>query len=69
MLQLFPFSLTGATFTWYSSLPPNFVQSWADMECLYHDKFYKPQPESSILDQLGIKQQANEVVIEFLQRF
>ena len=26
-LQLFPLSLTGVAFTWYSSLPPNSVQS------------------------------------------
>ena len=39
------------------------------MERLFHDKFYKPQPETSVLDLLGIKQQANESVTEFLERF
>ena len=69
MLQLFPLSLTGAAFTWYSSLPPNYVQNWVDMKCLFYDRFYKPQPETSILDLLGIKQQDNEPITEFLERF
>ena len=34
---------------------------------LFHDRFYKSQPEASVLDLLSIKQQANELVIEFLE--
>ena len=55
-LQLFPLSLTETAFTWYSSLPLNSIQSLPDMERLFHVRFYKPQPEASVLDLLGIKQ-------------
>ena len=31
-LRLFPLSLSGAAFTWFISLPPNSVRTWADLE-------------------------------------
>jgi hypothetical protein len=31
-VRLFPLSLSGSAFTWFSSLPYNSVHSWADME-------------------------------------
>ena len=62
--QLFPLSLTGAEFTWYSSLPPNSVQSSPTMKRLFHNRFYNPQLEAFVVDLLGIKQQANEPVTE-----
>ena len=53
-LQIFHLSLIGVAFTWYSSLLPNSIQSWANMKCLFHNRFYRPQPEASILALLGI---------------
>jgi hypothetical protein len=29
---LFPLSLSGSAFTWFSSLPYNSVQNWANLE-------------------------------------
>ncbi len=31
-VRLFPLSLSGSAFTWFTSLPYNSVQSWADLE-------------------------------------
>lgn len=39
-LQLFPLLFIGISFTWYSSLPPNFIQNFAGMEKYFHDKYY-----------------------------
>ena len=39
------------------------------MKRLFHDRFYKPQPEASVVYLLGIKQQVNEPVTEFLEKF
>ena len=41
-LQLFPLFVTKAAFTWYSSLPLNFVQSWVNMERLFNTDFISP---------------------------
>ena len=30
--RMFPNSLTGATFTWYTTLPRNSIRSWQEME-------------------------------------
>ena len=38
-LQLFLLLLTGAAFSWYSSLAPNSVQSWPDIKRLFYDRF------------------------------
>ena len=47
-LKLFPNSLTGATFTWYTTLPRNSIQSWQEMERHFHTQFFKAKPEVCI---------------------
>ena len=47
-LILFPNSLTGATFTWYKTLPRNSIQSWHEMERQFHTQFFRAEPEVCI---------------------
>ena len=35
-LRLFPLSLSRTTFTWYTNLPANSIQTWAEMERQFH---------------------------------
>ncbi|XP_058768628.1 uncharacterized protein LOC131642391 [Vicia villosa] len=37
----FPSSLTKAAFTWFTTLPPNSVNSWPKLEKLFHEQFYE----------------------------
>ena len=39
-VRLFSLSLTGTAFSWFSSLPPNSVRSWNELEQRFHDHFY-----------------------------
>ena len=39
-IGLFPLSLTGAAFNWFTSLPPNSIGSWVRLEQKFHDYFY-----------------------------
>ena len=55
-LQLFLLSLMRTTFTWYSTLPPNYMQNWANMETSFHDRFYWPQPEATVANLMNLKQ-------------
>ena len=55
-LQLFPLSLIAMAFAWYSSLPPNSIQNWADMEWLFHDRFYWLKPEVTMADLMTLEQ-------------
>ena len=47
-LRLFPNSLIGTTFTWYTTLPKNSIQSWKEMERQFHTKFFRAEPEVCI---------------------
>ena len=47
-LRLFPNSLIGATFTWYTTLPRNTIQSWKEMERQFHTWFFKVELEVCI---------------------
>jgi hypothetical protein len=31
-IRMFPLSLTGAAFNWFTSLPPNLIDSWVSLE-------------------------------------
>lgn len=44
-IRLFPLSLSGAAFTWFSSLPPNSIRSWPDLEQKFHDYFFTGESE------------------------
>lgn len=68
-LQLFSLSLTSTEFTWCSSLLPNSINNWADIERCFHDRFYISQPDISVVDLMNTKQTTNESVPDFLERF
>jgi len=38
--RLFSSSLSGSAFTWFISLPPNSVITWADLEKQFHKYFF-----------------------------
>ena len=37
---LFPLSLSGSAFTWFSSLPANSIITWANLEKQFHKYFF-----------------------------
>ena len=37
----FPSSLTKGAFTWFTTLPPNSIDSWSKLEKLFHEQFYE----------------------------
>src|SRR6185437_12497154 len=39
-VRMFSFSLTGTAFSWFSSLTPNSIRSWNELEQKFHDHFY-----------------------------
>jgi hypothetical protein len=36
-IKIFSLSLTGAAFNWFTSLPPNLIDSWVSLEQKFHD--------------------------------
>ncbi|CAL9030632.1 unnamed protein product, partial [Prunus brigantina] len=59
-LRLFGNSLSGQAFTWYTSLPANSIQTWEQMENVFHDYYYRIQPEITISDLAALKQSEDE---------
>ncbi|CAL2229268.1 unnamed protein product [Prunus armeniaca] len=68
-LRLFPSTLTGAAFSWYVKLPQHSVPNWQVMEQVFHEQFYRPEPEVSMADLAKISQKPSESVQEYLGRF
>ncbi|CAL2265796.1 unnamed protein product [Prunus armeniaca] len=68
-LRLFGNSLSRQAFTCYNSLPANFVQTWEHMENVFHDYYFRIQPEITISDLAALKQGEDEPAQDFITRF
>jgi hypothetical protein len=49
-VQLFSSSLSRSTFTWFISLPPNSIITWADLEKQFHKYFFTGIHEKKLTD-------------------
>jgi hypothetical protein len=68
-IRLFPLSLSGTTFDWFTSLAPNSIDTWTSLEQKFHDYFYNGEVELRLFDLTAIRQQYNATVPEYLKRF
>jgi hypothetical protein len=69
VVRLFPLSLSGSAFTWFSSLPYNSVHSWADLEKQFHSYFYSGNHEMKLSGLIAVRQRHDETVQDYIQRF
>jgi len=67
-VRLFSSSLFGSAFTWFISLPPNSVITWADLEKQFHKYFFSGVHEKKIADLVKLKQRNDESVESFVKR-
>ena len=65
---LFSLSLTGTAFSWFSSLPPNSVHSWNELEQKFHDHFYSGVNEAKLTDLTSVKQNRDESVSNYFKK-
>ncbi|CAL2270534.1 unnamed protein product [Prunus armeniaca] len=68
-LRLFRNSLSGQAFTWYTNLPANSVQTWEQMESVFHDYYYTIQLDVTISDLAALKQSEDEPAQDFITKF
>jgi len=68
-LRMFPLPLFGTAFTWFSSLAPNSIFSWAQLEQRFHEYFYTGDNELRLSHLTAIKQKFNEPVSDYIKRF
>jgi hypothetical protein len=68
-IRYFPLSLTGPTFTWFTSLPFQSICCWKDLEQKFHAHYFIGSNEKKLIDLTTLRQRHNETPMEFLRRF
>lgn len=68
-MKYFPSSLTKNAFTWFTTLPPNSIQTWAQLERNIHDQFYRGDTKIKLIDLANIERLRIELVDDYLNRF
>ena len=58
-VRFFPLFLSRLTFSWFSSLEPNSITEWADLENKFHAYFYSGVGEKRITDLTSMGQRNN----------
>jgi hypothetical protein len=68
-VKLFPLSLSGTAFTWFTSLAPNSISTWIQLEQKFHEYFYSGETELRLSDLTMVKQKYNEPAQDYIRRF
>ena len=68
-LRLFPLSLSGTAFNWFTSLAPNSVHTWSQLEQKFHEYFYTGDTKLRLSHLTSIRQKYNEPVADYIRRF
>jgi hypothetical protein len=66
---LFPLSLTGTAFAWFSPLAPNSIDSWNQLEQKFHDHFFSGDYHLKLTDSTSVKQGKDKTVSNYLKHF
>ena len=66
---MFSLSLTGTAFSWFSSLAPNSIRSWDELEQKFHDHFYSRDNETKLTDLTSVRQGRDESIHEYFKKF
>jgi hypothetical protein len=68
-IGMFLLSFTGATFNWFTSLPPNSIDSWVSLEQKFHDYFYNGEVELRLSDLTSLRQKYTKTISDYLRWF
>jgi hypothetical protein len=68
-VRFFSQSLTGPVFEWYTSLGPNSIRTWKQLEEQFHVQYHLEAAEAGIADLAQVRQKRGETVTEYIQCF
>ncbi|XP_058741237.1 uncharacterized protein LOC131613600 [Vicia villosa] len=68
-IKYFRSSLTKNSFTWFTTLPPNSIDTWSQLEKLFLEQFYMGQTKISLKELASIKRKFTEPIDDYLNRF
>jgi hypothetical protein len=66
-IRMFPLSLTGATFNWFTSLPPNSIDCWVRLEQKFSNYFYNGEVELRLSDLTSLRQKYTKTISDYLR--
>jgi hypothetical protein len=69
VVKLFPLWLSGTAFTWFTSLAPNSIFTWAKLEQKIHEYFYSGDTELRLSHLTAMKQKHSEPIANYIRRF
>jgi hypothetical protein len=68
-LRMFPLSLSGTAFTWFTSLAPISIFTLAQLEQKFYEYVYFGDTKLRLSHLTAIKQKHNESIAEYIRRF
>jgi hypothetical protein len=68
-VRFFSQSLTGPTFGWYTSLGPDSIRTWKQLEEQFHIQYHSEAAKAGIADLAQVRQKRGETVAEYIQRY
>jgi hypothetical protein len=68
-VRFFSQSLTGPAFGWYTSLGPESIRTWKQLEEQFHIQYDSEAVEVGIADWAQVWQKRGETVAEYIQHF
>jgi hypothetical protein len=68
-IRMFPLSLIGAAINWFTSLPPNSIDSSVSLEQKFHDYFYNGEVELRLSNLTSLRQKYTKTIFDYLRQF
>jgi hypothetical protein len=68
-VRFFSQSLMGPAFGWYTSLSPDSIRTWKQLEEQFHIQYYSEDVEARIADLAHVRQRRGETVAEYIHHF
>lgn len=62
-------SLTKNSFTWFTTLPPHSIQSWSQLERVFHEQFYMGHSKVSLKELASVRRRVPESIDDYLNSF
>ena len=69
LVRMFSLSLTGTAFSWFSSLTPNSIRSWDELEQKFHNHFYNGDNETKLTDLTLVRQGRDKSIQDYFKKF
>jgi hypothetical protein len=68
-VRFFSQSLIGPAFRWYTSLGPDSIRTWKQLEEQFHIHYHSEAAEVGIADLAQVRQKRRETVVEYVRHF